>query len=254
MKNIVRIISIIIIILLMCGTTIFAANVSVTGAQVSKNYITLEMGQTEKIVVNFSPANATNQNISWSSSNSYIASVNANGEVKGVSSGIATIKGITIDGGYVVSVTVNVSGQSSITSEKYTIEKKQNSLGEDVNYITRIDKKTTVNDFKNNIKTYGSTEFYNMANEKIQNSDDVFTGAKLKLSDNSEYILVVTGDTNSNGNISVVDLSILKLKIVGLSTLDDCQMEAADVNFDGRVSLTDLSVLKMYLVGLKTEF
>ncbi len=31
-------------------------------------------------------------------------------------------------------------------------------------------------------------------------------------------------------------------------------MEAADVNFDGRVSLTDLSILKMYLVGLKTEF
>ena len=47
-----------------------------------------------------------------------------------------------------------------------------------------------------------------------------------------------------------IDLSRLKIKLVGLSTLDDYQMEAADVNFDGKVSLTDLSNLKMYLVGL----
>ncbi len=44
MKNVVRIISIISIILLMCGTTIFAANVSVTGAQVSKKLYNIRNG------------------------------------------------------------------------------------------------------------------------------------------------------------------------------------------------------------------
>lgn len=254
MKNRVSIISIVVIIILFFSTTIFAANVPVTGVQVEKNYITLEIGQTEKIIVSFSPINATNKSINWTSSNNNVATVNANGEVKGVSGGIATIKGITIDGGYTINVTINVSGESSVTSEKYLIVKKENSLKEEVRYITKISSKTNVNDFKNNITTYANMEFYNFTNEQMGNLDYIFSGVKLKLSDNSEYVLIVTGDINSNGDISVVDLSRLKIKLVGLSTLDDCQMEAADVNFDGKVSLTDLSNLKMYLVGLKENF
>lgn len=254
MKNRISVIGIIVIIILIFSTTIFAENVAVTGVQVEKNYITLEMGQTEKIIVNFSPSNATNKNINWTSSNNNVATVNASGEVKGVSGGIATIKGITIDGGYTVDVTVNVSGESSVTSEKYSIVKKENSLKEEVRYITKIDPKTSIDNFKSNIFTYANMEFYNLANEQMGSLDYVFSGVRLKLSDNSEYILIVTGDTNSNGDISVVDLSRLKIKLVGLSTLDDYQMEAADVNFDGKVSLTDLSNLKMYLVGLKEGF
>lgn len=254
MKNRISVIGIIVIIILIFSTTISAENVAVTGVKVEKNYITLEMGQTEKIIVNFSPSNATNKNINWTSSNNNVATVNASGEVKGVSGGIATIKGITIDGGYTVDVTVNVSGESSVTSEKYSIVKKENSLKEEVRYITKIDPKTSIDNFKSNIFTYANMEFYNLANEQMGSLDYVFSGVRLKLSDNSEYILIVTGDTNSNGDISVVDLSRLKIKLVGLSTLDDYQMEAADVNFDGKVSLTDLSNLKMYLVGLKEGF
>lgn len=254
MKKRLSIISIIIVIILIYSTAIFATNVSVTGVQVQKNYMTLEMGQTEKIIVNFSPFNATNKNINWSSINNNIATVNANGEVKGVSEGVTNIKGITIDGGYTINVTVNVSGESSLTSEKYSIIKKKNSLNEEIRYITKISPKTSVNDFKNNIATYANMEFYNLKNEQMGNLDYIFSGARLKLSDNSEYILIVTGDINSNGKISIVDLSRLKIKLVGLSTLDDYQMESADVNFDDKISLTDLSNLKMYLVGLKPSF
>ena len=254
MKKCLSIIGIIVIIMLIFSTIIYATNVPIEGVQVEKNYITLEIGQTEKIVVMFSPINATNKNISWTSSNNNIATVNANGVVKGISSGIATIKGITKDGGYTISVTINVAGESSLTSEKYLIIRKENSLKEEVRYITKIDKKTNINDFKSNISTYANMEFYNFNNEKMGELDYIFSGTRVKLSDNSEYILIISGDINSNGDVSVVDLSRLKMGLVGLSTFDDYQTVAADVNFDGNISLTDLSNLKMYLVGLKDSF
>jgi len=96
--------------------------------------------------------------------------------------------------------------------------------------------------------------FYSLSNQQLGDLDYICSGTKLKLSDNSEYTLIVSGDISADGNISVLDISRLKIKLVGLSTLDDFQMEAADVNFDGKVSLTDLSNLKMYLVGLKENF
>jgi len=249
-----RIVIISLIVMLIISTCSFAANVSVTGIQVEKTNITIEMGQTEKIGVTISPENATNKTVNWSSSNNNIATVNSNGEIKGISGGVATIKGTTVDGGYTVSITVSVSGQSSITTEKYSIVKRLDSLNEEVKYITKIEKKTNVEAFRNNISTYANMEFYSLANERLGNLDYVYSGAKLKLSDNSEYTLIVTGDVNSDGNISVVDLSRLKIRMVGLSTLDDYQTVAADVNSDDKLTLTDLSILKMYLVGLKESF
>lgn len=249
MKKVISIISLIVIVII--STTIYAANIPVTGIKVDSNNITIEIGQTEKIKVTFSPGNATNKNINWSSSNYNIVSINSSGEIKGISAGVATVKGITVDGGYTVTITVSVSGQSSITTEKYSVVKKANSLNEEVKYINKIDKKTTVNQFTQNVTTYTSMDFYNLANEKMGNLDYIVSGTKLKLGDGSEYILVVSGDVNSDGNVSIVDLSRLKLNIVGLCTLDDGQMEGADINFDGKVSITDLAALKLNIVGLK---
>ena len=195
-----------------------------------------------------------NKEIIWSSSNSNIATVNASGEVKGISSGLTIIKGTTKSGGYTVNITVNVSGESSIKTEKYVVTKKENSLKEEINYIMKVAPKTTISEFKNNIVTYSNMEFYNLANEKMKDAEFVFSGTRLRLADGSEYTLIVTGDVNSNGTITVADLSRLKIKLVGLSTLDDYQMEAADLNFDGKVGITDLSNLKLYLVGLKNTF
>lgn len=242
------------IVLLINSTIIFAANVSVSGIQVDKNSMTIEIGQTEKIVATILPNNATNKNISWTSSNTRIATVNSNGEVKGISAGVVTVRGVTVDGGYSVNITVRVSDTVTITSDKYSIIKKSNSLNEEINYITKIAEETSINDFKKNITAYSNLEFYNLANKQMGDLDYVFSGTRVRLIDNSEYILVVSGDVNSDGKVSLVDLSRLKMRIVGISTLDDYQAEAADVNYDGKISITDLSNLKMYLVGLKENF
>lgn len=252
MKKIVSII--ILLILLINSTIIFAANVPVTGIQVQNNNITIEIGQTVTIVTTILPENATNKNVTWTSANTRIATVSSKGEVKGVSAGVTTVRGVTVDGGRSVTVAVRVSETSTITSEVYSIMKKPNSLNEEINYITKIAEETSVSDFKKNITAYVNMEFYSLGNDLLADLDYITSGTRVRLSDNSEYTLVVTGDVNSDGKVSVIDLSRLKLRIIGLTTLDDYQTEAADVNYDGKLSITDLSNLKMYLVGLKENF
>lgn len=85
--------------------------VSVTGVSLNKNSTSITVGGAETLEATIAPSNATNQGVSWSSSNTSIATV-SNGTVRGVAEGTATITVTTSDGGYTdtCSVTVTASG------------------------------------------------------------------------------------------------------------------------------------------------
>lgn len=57
------------------------------------------------------------------------------------------------------------------------------------------------------------------------------------------------GDLSLDGRISVLDLSKLKVYLVGLIELSAESQKAADINNDGRVTITDLSLLKRLLIS-----
>ncbi len=59
------------------------------------------------------PTNATNQNVTWSSSNKSVATVDAYGKVKAVAPGTATITVKTADGGYTAKCVVTVKDSES---------------------------------------------------------------------------------------------------------------------------------------------
>ncbi len=82
--------------------------VSVTGVTLDKATANVDAGSTVILTATIEPSNASNQNISWSSDNETVATVE-NGTVTGVSAGTATIGVMTEDGGYsaVCNVTVN---------------------------------------------------------------------------------------------------------------------------------------------------
>lgn len=82
--------------------------VSVTGVTLDKATASVDAGGTVILTATIEPSNASNQNISWSSDNETVATVE-NGTVTGVSAGTATIGVMTEDGGYsaVCNVTVN---------------------------------------------------------------------------------------------------------------------------------------------------
>jgi len=57
---------------------------------------------------NVQPTNAANQNVTWHSSNTAVAIVNASGGVTSVSQGAATITVTTVDGGFTATSEVTV--------------------------------------------------------------------------------------------------------------------------------------------------
>lgn len=68
---------------------------------------------------------------------------------------------------------------------------------------------------------------------------------------NKETLL---GDVNGDGEITVVDATILQKYIVGQTTLDDETLNVADVNKDGAVTVVDATLIQKFVVKVITEF
>ena len=81
--------------------------VSVTGITLNKTSATLNVGNSISLIANVAPSNATNQTVTWSFTNSYVASV-VNGVVTANNVGQTTIKATTVDGGFVAQCVVTV--------------------------------------------------------------------------------------------------------------------------------------------------
>lgn len=85
-----------------------AETVHVTGVSLNKSTTSLEEGQTETLTATVSPTNASDKSVSWSSSNTSVATV-SNGIVTAVSAGTSIITVTTTDGGYTDTCTVTVT-------------------------------------------------------------------------------------------------------------------------------------------------
>jgi len=85
-------------------------NVPATGVSLNASSLTLTAGASKSLVATVTPANSTNKDICWSSSNINVATVN-DGVVTGVSAGTATITATTIDGGFTAQATATVVAQ-----------------------------------------------------------------------------------------------------------------------------------------------
>ncbi len=93
--------------------------ISLTGIQIDKTSVDLSVGDTFKPTVTFVPSNATNKNISWTSSVPKVASVDNNGTIKALSVGTSTITATTEDGSLIVSVSINVIGLPTLPTGEY---------------------------------------------------------------------------------------------------------------------------------------
>ncbi len=99
-----------------------------TGISLNKSELNLEIGETETLVATVSPSNVTNGNVTWSSSNSSIATVNQNGLVTAKAVGTATISANTTDGTNLsTTCAVNVASET-VLSTSITLNKSEMSL------------------------------------------------------------------------------------------------------------------------------
>ena len=96
-----------------CNVTVIDSSiVSVTGVKLSATVAELTIGNSKQLTAAISPTNATNKGVTWSSSNTNVASVSSSGIVVAKGEGTATITVKTDDGGYTAACTIRVSKPS----------------------------------------------------------------------------------------------------------------------------------------------
>ncbi len=135
-----------------------------------------------------------------------------------------------------------LSGAGQVTSQIYKV-------GEDS--ISKIPLGTKASVFLQGIQEAEFVRLYKDGREVGQNTA-VSTGMELRLISGGETVctktLVVTGDINGDGAISVTDMLTIKSHLLKKTSLAGYFLAAADTNGDGTVSITDFLQIKSHIL------
>lgn len=108
-----------------CNVTVKAKQIAVSGISLNESSVELYEGEDITLTATISPENASNKNISWSTNNSEVATVN-DGKVSAIKSGTASIIVKTEDGGKsaecIVIVNEKTYAVESVSLDKTEIE------------------------------------------------------------------------------------------------------------------------------------
>ncbi len=102
-----------------CNVTVQA--VAVTGVSINPTSANLQIGGSTDLTYTISPANATVKTVSWSSDNTNVATVDANGKVTAIAAGTATITVTTTDGGKTATCSVTVTAGPPVPHTDLTL-------------------------------------------------------------------------------------------------------------------------------------
>ena len=130
-----------------------------------------------------------------------------------------------------------------LTSDVYTVEDSE---------VSRIVEKTTFTTFKTNVDTNQTLTLKDKDGNVISDENTIVgTGMILQVGADKEYTLIVTGDTDGNGEVTVTDLAQIKLHLIEKEILTGSAYKAADMNNSKDVTITDLAQIKLFIIGAK---
>ena len=223
-----------------CEVTVIQPVISVT---LNSHEKTMTVNDSASLTATVLPSDATHPNVTWSSNNTAVATVNQSGKVTAISPGTATITA-TADG---KSDTCKITVVPAIIqSSKYTIDRTAGLL-------KGIADGTTVAMLKSNLNNDGSLlKVYGAGGQEVTGGI-VGTGMTVRYSvggvQKDSLSLLVLGDTNGDGAISVSDYVLVRLDILGLKKLDGMYADAGDINKNGRMDVGDYTSIRMDILG-----
>lgn len=138
-------------------------------------------------------------------------------------------------------------------TEEYEEEDKYfivNNYNMDDKYIYEISPQTNFTELTNNISTNMEYYIYDKNKNIISEDEIISTGMELHNEENT-YKIVVKGDLNGDGKITITDVVKAKLHTTNIQILNNEFLRAADVNGDGRVTITDLVIINLASVNLR---
>lgn len=109
------------------GTVTGGVTYKVTGVSLDKTSLNLNPGKEGTLTATITPSNATNQNVTWESSDTKVATVD-NGLVTAVAEGTATITVTTADGGKTATCEVTVTQPAETPVASVTLDKTSLTL------------------------------------------------------------------------------------------------------------------------------
>lgn len=221
-------------------------------ARISLNLpkVMMYVGNISQLTATISPANLSDEDVFWSSSDLSVATVDENGMVTAVGAGTATIAATAVSSGETANCEVIVSEDFSTRIILTTAA----IIGMDSERNVRVtpSNSTTVADIKAQFVN-NNLSVYSVDGNELNDDDIVTTGTVIKLMFNGSELdsvtVVYTGDFDCNGIVSTADIIAISQYILQSRTANRYQLTAIDVNGDGFVNNKDCSMLSRYLVG-----
>jgi len=103
-----------------CTVSVQATAVTVTGIQIDPASLELQIGQQATLTCAMTPANATNQTVTWTSSNPAIASVDGTGGVTAIGQGDVIITVQSVDGNFSSDCKVHIVAPTPTATQETT--------------------------------------------------------------------------------------------------------------------------------------
>jgi peptidoglycan hydrolase-like amidase len=217
----------------------------VSGVTLDITTASITFADTLTLTATVAPSNAANPAVTWASGNTAVATV-SNGVVSPVGEGTANITVTTAEGGYTATCAVAVKSDG-ITSTTYRIG---------INTVSGVLKNTTVAQLKAGLSNDPANLHVYKADGAELTEGVVGTGMTVALieagAEKDRLTIVVMGDVNGDGNISISDYTLIRYQILDLKPLIGGYLAAGDVNGDGSVSISDYTLIRYDILGLKT--
>lgn len=201
--------------------------------------ITLSLGETTKLEIEYNPEDATNKKIKYTLSADDVVSIDDDFNITAIGGGEVTLTIYTLDG-------------SNTTKEiKINVDVKKINLDDfeviDDTYVKTGLKLNKIN-FANSIT---ANEIYKIRVTGTGTSSYVGTGNKIEIYNNEElektYIIFVLGDLTGTGTVNVSDVAKLYQHVKKIITMEDEFLLAADVVNDGSLRVNDVAKLYQYI-------
>ena len=180
--------------------------VAVTGVSLSLSEVTLNVNEYITLTATVSPENATNKNVSWSSSDETVATVDTNGLVKALKAGTTTITVKTEDGEKTATCSVTVAPVVVNVTE---VSLSQSELTLNVNESVTLTATVSPENASNKNVSWTSSD------ETVATVDT--NGLVKALKEGTATITVKTEDGEKTATCSVTVTSMVKLDLKGKS-------------------------------------
>lgn len=213
--------------------------------------------ESEILTASIFPLDASNKTLIWTSNNPEVVSVGEDGMLSANSAGSAYITAATETGNRQAScfVTVYASPDEVEDTEPplpSIVTSDSLAVNPDSLIISKITAGMTAEDFLAGINESNFARIYSGKTE-VSGKTLTATGHVMKIMDENlavrTYPIIVTGDTNGDGIISVTDMLMIKGHLLGTSSLKGEALYAADTNGDKNVSITDFIQIKSHILG-----